>query len=348
MLNKSLPAPLALADIFALSPRDMAARSVYTGKAYSYILSAVEGMQGGYLKEEALAMLHTCAPGFMQLYEKKAARKKLHAKLVDACLLDGRVTVEEFMPDIEAYAQAPPPVWVASGSNYYGHHAHPGGLALHVEGNLRVALGVAEQYREMYGFAYDTDIIVFAQAVHDLAKAWVLQWLPDGSCMAQYNIADTGAHHIYGLAESMWRGIPPGPVFAQAATHVKPDSKKGRAVIAGFLQAAAMVADIDPVKYGLLDKKGEIALETGKGEYWLCYLADHSVVYNVPMARRSVEFLQGLAVNEYGFAQSALAGRDFNQFRNFVFSSLTISRVYQMLLAGGESLAAKETGKLFI
>ena len=335
--------PETLVTVLAMTPQQMALKSKYVVNAYNYLLTAVDGMDDKVLQKLLVKMLSKEQPAFLSLYKDKPdKRQQIYEQLQEKDYINPAITVDEFMP-----YTVNQPIWSASGSHYYGHHSHPGGLVLHTEENLRISLAMAKAHSKMFNLKFDNDIVVFAQVAHDLSKAWILEWLPDGSCLSQYNIAHTGAHHIFGLAESIYHNSPPRAVFAQACTHVNPGNKKACEVICHFLLAACMIAEVDPVQYGLFDSQGKLTFDYKQMEFWFCYVGDHSVVFTVPSARRVIKNLKTLALEDYGFTQEDLETCKFNQFRNYILAQSTITRLYQKLFQGEQKALAKEVAKLF-
>lgn len=330
MLNKlkqTKAKPEKLSTIFTMPPQKMALKSKYVVNSYNYLLTAIDNMDNKILQKLLTKMLANEQQAFLSLYKDNPERRQeTYEKLIECGYIDSTLTVEEFLPYTNNQ-----PIWSAIGSHYYGHHSHPGGLVLHTAENLRISFAAAKAHSKMFNLKFDNDIVVFAQIAHDLAKAWLLAWLPDGACLPQYNIAQTGAHHIFGLAESIYLNSPPKAVFAQACTHVNPGNKKALEVICHFLKAACIIANVDPVKYGLFDQQGKLTFDYKQMEFWFCYMGDHSVVFTVPSARRVIKNLKILAQEDYGFTQEDLKTYKFNQFRNYVLTQNTITRLYKLL-----------------
>ena len=339
-----------VAEIYDMSPKDMAEKSVYVQNAYKYILEEIESMESKSLKKILLNMLETPYPSYMEYYKNKKDREELYKKLKDAGYFEYPVKIDEFLPPqkfMTQYKKEKPPVWVASGSGYAGHHAHPGGLVLHTVENLRMSLAILKEHEQMFDLVFNKDMVIFAQVAHDLSKAWVLPWIDDDSTFPQYPMTTTGAHHIYALAESMYRNIPPEYVFAQACTHLNPGNKRNATELCTFLNAAALIAKIDTQKYGLFDETGKLAFDYKRIENWFVYVGDHSVVFTVPSSRRMVKLLRKIAVEDYGFTEDILETKKFHSFRNFVLSQLTVTRLFEANATGGIKKLKKEIAELF-
>jgi hypothetical protein len=131
----------------------------------------------------------------------------------------------------------------AAGSPWHGHHAYPGGLVYHTLFNLRSGLSYAANYLAVYGVRANLDWIRAAAIWHDSAKPLVLPWNPDGSLPpSEPLLAGTPAHHIWGLAEALYRKLDPRLIVAIASAHTAPAPEADRAQVAGYLRAAAILA----------------------------------------------------------------------------------------------------------
>ena len=317
---------IAFSEILAMTPAQMAQGSTYTQNAYEYIIGKINKMKTPFIKEQISDMFFNSALTFMKLYDDAEKRKLLREQFIEKGYLYPGIGLEQFMPQ----SKVVPPIWVAAGSGYRGHHAHPGGLVIHIEENLRLSLYLAKMYKEMYGLSFDKDMIIFSQVAHDLSKAWIANWQPDGSLLLQYGLADTGAHHIFALAESIYRDIPPQFLYCQAATHVQSTSKSSRDVITGFLRAAFLVAQKDPQKYGLFDNMDHLAFDYRREEFWFVNMGDQ-MLFTVSELRRCTKVLQELMATKYGFSESDLVGRRFNQVRNYLFCQCSVAGVFDII-----------------
>ena len=136
--------------------------------------------------------------------------------------------------------------------------------------------------------------------MHEYPKVWLYQWQEDGSWREEPRTVydDTWhAHCIFVTAELMYRRFDARMVMAMAAAHqlsMLDASMDGRDVVtnwigegrvAHFLEAAAVLAQVDPVDYGLLERKGG-RLVTGPlpGEQWVTHLADMNWPYTMGAA----------------------------------------------------------------
>ena len=118
----------------------------------------------------------------------------------------------------QSYLTAP-----SSHNDFY--NAHPGGLALTVAYNIRMADAYTENYRQMYGLPINRDLPVASLLVHEYPKVWLYQWLDDGTWLEEPRTVydDTWhAHCIYVTAELMYRRYDSRIVMAMAAATAAP------------------------------------------------------------------------------------------------------------------------------
>jgi hypothetical protein len=212
--------------------------------------------------------------------------------------------------------------------------------------NLRVSLALYEGYEAVYGYHLDKSAVIASQTLHDLHKAWVFQWQEDGSSRTELKLAGTGEHHPYSIAESMYRGMTPEVVVAQACAHNHPGWEKDEAGPVNWIKAAAILAGKDPVKEGYLSSSGKTLPIPRNQEYFVCHLGDHDWVLTVPAAKWLIPVMEKVAVQQYGMTEADLRGKRFNAFRNYVFSQASIMKLYQILNTHGEKGLAKVTNEM--
>jgi hypothetical protein len=281
-----------------------------------------------------------------------------------------------------------------------GHHSYPGGLPVHESNNDTADINLAREYRVVYGhsnanrlptinaeaiFSGDLkpetnivisqDIIVGATIWHDWAKSIVFQWNGDGTEFQELNFGGngttdnfgavgdsrTGGHHILSVAETMKRGLSPAFVITQACAHSAPTSGNEFKVV-NWLRAAAIIAQIDPVKKGYLIKDsannyrlpalrmlGDVdLLAAGQGnvlaEYTLHNLSDADFTFSGP-AVAGVQVVLAKLAPSFGFDPTDIT-RYNTQFRNPVFSFFTAEHLYIVYSKLGEDGVRSEIQKL--
>ena len=311
----------------------LAANSELVQLSYQKIKDAVKTIQDRSLARMTMDIINNPAPTFMNNYQLPGSKRTVYNKLVAAGLLDSsKTSLENFMPPYNG--GLPQPFYSAPGSGYASHHAYPGGLATHTAANLQISEGIYNTYTDLFNSAISHDIVIAAQALHDLAKPLVFQWQKDQSSLTEYQIAGTGAHHIFSIAEVIYRGFPVEEIVAQACAHTIP-SGKDEQIVAGYLKAAAIIAGKDAEKLGLVTSKDTIPTPH-KQEGYITSLGDHDFVLSGPACQKSVAILKEIAAKDYGMSKAGLEGEHFNRFRNYIGAQ------YSMMYI--DSLASTKNG----
>lgn len=311
----------------------LAANSELVQLSYQKIKDAVKTIQDPSLARMTMDIVNNPVPTFMNNYQLPGSKRTVYNKLVAAGLLDSsKTSLENFMPPYNG--SLPQPFYSAPGSGYASHHAYPGGLATHTAANLQISEGIYNTYTGLFNSDISHDIVIAAQALHDLAKPLVFQWNKDQSSLTEYQIAGTGAHHIFSIAEVIYRGFPVEEIVAQSCAHTIP-SGKDEQVVVGYLKAAAIIAGKDAEKLGLVTSKGTIPTPH-KQEGYITSLGDHDFVLSGPACQKSVAILKQIAAKDYGMTKAELEGEHFNRFRNYIGAQ------YSMMYI--DSLASTKNG----
>ena len=311
----------------------LAANSELVQLSYQKIKDAVKTIQDPSLARMTMDIVNNPVPTFMNNYQLPGSKRTVYNKLVAAGLLDSsKTSLENFMPPYNG--SLPQPFYSAPGSGYASHHAYPGGLATHTAANLQISEGIYNTYTGLFNSDISHDIVIAAQALHDLAKPLVFQWNKDQSSLTEYQIAGTGAHHIFSIAEVIYRGFPVEEIVAQSCAHTIP-SGKDEQVVVGYLKAAAIIAGKDAEKLGLVTSKGTIPTPH-KQEGYIVSLGDHDFVLSGPACQKSVAILKQIAAKDYGMTKAELEGEHFNRFRNYIGAQ------YSMMYI--DSLASTKNG----
>lgn len=311
----------------------LAANSELVQLSYQKIKDAVKTIQDPSLARMTMDIVNNPVPTFMNNYQLPGSKRTVYNKLVAAGLLDSsKTSLENFMPPYNG--SLPQPFYSAPGSGYASHHAYPGVLATHTAANLQISEGIYNTYTGLFNSDISHDIVIAAQALHDLAKPLVFQWNKDQSSLTEYQIAGTGAHHIFSIAEVIYRGFPVEEIVAQSCAHTIP-SGKDEQVVVGYLKAAAIIAGKDAEKLGLVTSKGTIPTPH-KQEGYITSLGDHDFVLSGPACQKSVAILKEIAAKDYGMSKADLEGEHFNRFRNYIGAQ------YSMMYI--DSLASTKNG----
>lgn len=297
------------------------------------IQDAVSSIKDSTLRSMTAEIINNPNPEFMENYQLPGSKRALYNKLAAAGLLDtSKISAEQLLPPYSG--KLPQPFYSAPGSGYASHHAYPGGLATHTAANLCISEGIYNTYKDIFNSDISRDIIISAQALHDLAKPLVFQWQKDQASLPEYTIAATGAHHILSIAEVIYRGFPVEEIVAQACAHTIPTGKDEQ-VVAGYLKAAAIIAGKDAVKLGLVNSDNTIPTPH-KQEGYIVSLGDHDFVLSSPACQKSVAILKQIAARDYGMTKAELEGEHFNRFRNYIGAQ------YSMMYI--DSLASTKNG----
>ena len=310
-------------------------QSAIVKNVYNYILSSVEKINNLTLRKQTLDLIQNTRPTFMQLYTSSTSITGVYNELANKGLVDtSNISPEKLFPALKNNAN-PQEFISAPGSGYASHHAYPGGLPTHVAANLSITEGIINTYKLIFGYTLDTDIVYSAQALHDLAKPWVFQWNDDGTCFTEYTIAGTGAHHILSLTEAIYRHLPAEEIVAQACAHNHSGSDKDERDVVNWLKAASVIAQINPVQYGLLDKSGEKIPIPQHQEGYVVHLGDHDWVLSGAAAKNTVLYLQEIAKEDYNFSDKDLHGALFNHFRNYIGAQVSFMFLHNLMAQNG-------------
>ena len=349
-----------LEEIVAMSPEDMARASLMVMGTYNELLRTAASLEDeGYRR-----LMTECITGpkvtFLEMYPSGADRQKLFDEMVRLGFFNAADSPDHVWPtghmSPQTYLTAP-----SSHNDFY--NAHPGGLALTVAYNIRMADAYTQNYRQVYGVPVNRDASVAGLLVHEYPKVWLYQWQKDGSWLEEPRTVydDTWhAHCIYVTAELMHRRFDSRIVMAMAAAHqlsALDASMDGRRVVtnwvgpdrvAHFIKAAAIMAQVDPVDYGLLERKGkEMVLAPQPAEQWVTHLADMNWPYAMGAAHLHTEpLLKQFAADKLGVKGGDLEGRPFNQLKNYVWSQMGQITLYEVMVREGHGAAQSVLDRL--
>lgn len=314
----------------------LAERSPYVRSMYNNVEALARSIGADDLRASVLGFLHNPAPHFAA--NAPTPEKRLAVR--DALAVAGFVKPDQpvsgiFPPGTEPNSPTVlQPFWSTPGSVDGSHHAYPGGLATHEYFNASMADAFAKNYDAHYFGGrptVDRDTVIGAALYHDIMKTAVFQWRDDGSLLEEATIAGTGAHHILSGAEAMVHGRTPRFVIALLSAHAAP-SLGDETHVVDWCRAAAIVAGVDPVKYGLLkaDGSGFKLAEEPLLEAFVSNLSDHDYVLSV-LAMHAVS--DRLKVR-YAQWQPPTT---FNWYRASVLTQTTAIALYDALTRNGAS-----------
>ena len=330
--------PRSLAEIVAMSPLAMADASPLAVASWRYLGEIARTIGHPEAAKAVASILDNPAPTLAAKLADAKDRAAVHAELAAKGYLKGQ-TVDTLLPPTDDPGKATQPFRSAPGSGYKSHHAYPGGLAVHTAGNMRITLAILDTYKTAYALTLDRDTAVVSQMLHDLHKPWVFAWSDAGAERDEQTLAGTGEHHVLSVAESILRGLPAPMIVAQACAHNHPGDAAAEAEVVGWLTAAAILAGVDPVAKGLLAPDGKTLPLPRRIEGFVCHLGDHDWVLTVPAGKWAIATLTDLARERYGIADNA--SKEFNAFRNYVFSQATMMTLYETYATAGRDGLAK-------
>jgi hypothetical protein len=349
-----------LDEIIAMSPDEMARASRLVSGAYNELLQTAASLEDPGYRRLMTECIASPKVTFLEQFPTDQDRRRLFDEMVRLGFFNPADHPDHVWPrghmNPQTYLTAP-----SSHNDFY--NAHPGGLALTVAYNIRMADAYTQNYRQMYGVPANRDLPAASLLVHEYPKVWLYQWQNDGSWLEEPRTVydDTWhAHCIYVTAELMHRRFDARIVMAMAAAHqlsFLEASMDGRQVVthwrglervAHFIKAAAIMAQVDPVAYGLLEKRnGDIALAPQPAEQWITHLADMNWPYAMGAGHLyTYPLLKAIAEDALGIAGRDLDGRPFNQVKNYVWSQLGQITLYEILVREGRDAARAVVARL--
>jgi len=328
--------PITLEACQQMAPVTMAEKSEYIMNSYNYLLKATNEISDLTLRKQVSEYLKNPIPTVMKQFPTDSEKEVLKQQLVTAGYIKSDTTYNQILPPIQDTTKAPQPFYAAPGSVYMGHHSYPGGLATHVAVVTKSALGIYNAYKETYGIEMNKDVIIASTMMHDMNKPWVFQWQKDGASFPEYTIAGTGAHHILSIAEAMYRDFPKEVIVAMACAHTPPSNPQDEQQVVAWLKAAAIIAGKNPIEIGVLDPQGNSLPQPRWMEGFITHLGDHDYILTGPMAGWLITKLGDIAKTEYNMSDSDLKSSKFYTFRNYIFSQITVERLYNIWVTGGD------------
>jgi hypothetical protein len=264
----------------------IAASSPFVRETYATTLGLANQIADPALRSSVVELLRDPKPTFLKNYPTLEAREALRQAFLGEKFIDEHVPLTGLFPPNADAQSAPQPFWSASGSSDGSHHAYPGGLTIHECFNATMATHFARTYDDVYfsgRSAISRDTAIGAALYHDCMKSIVFQWNDDGTPFAEATICGTGAHHVLSGAEALARGRSARFVITLLSAHAAP-SLGDEVKVVMWCRAAAMLAGVDPIRFGLLrleDETYRLAPEAVPIEAFVNYLSDHDYVLSV-------------------------------------------------------------------
>ncbi|MCX7858261.1 MAG: TAT (twin-arginine translocation) pathway signal sequence [Deltaproteobacteria bacterium] len=316
---------VTLKDCLEMTPEEMAKNSKLIRYSWKVVMDLINNISDKTLRQKLADAWTDPRPIFFSEYTPSDLAK-VSKGLRDRGFLE--TPQWNFPPKKNAYSTLEAP-----GSGYSAHHSYPGGLVVHIAENLRIALGIVKAYSEILHIRdINQDVVIASQVLHDFQKPWVFQWEEDGSLRKENRLAGTGEHHIYCIAESIKREFLPEVIVALACAHEHPGTPDGEKKVISWIQAASILTGTDPIGKSLL-KKDNLGLPSPVPlECWITYLGDHDWVLTNPTALSAIDTLKEIAHSVYRLRPE---GKEFNLFRNYIFSRICQTSFYSIYAKKG-------------
>jgi hypothetical protein len=316
----------------------IAQRSPYVRTLYGNVDALAHTIGATVLREDVLAMLRNPAADFAKNAPTPQARAAVRDALAAAGFVKPDAPVSGIFPPGTEVASATvlQPFWSTPGSGEGSHHAYPGGLATHEYFNASMAESFGKNYDAHYFGGrptIDRDTVIAASLYHDIMKTAVFQYREDGTLFDEAVIAQTGAHHILSGAQAIAHGRSPHFVTTLLSAHAAPSLGDEKHVV-DWCRAAAIVAGVDPVAYGLVKPDGsgfKLAADPAPVEAFISYLSDHDYVLSVHAA----EVVNAKLNARYAQWQPPTTP---DWYRAAVLSQTTAIAFYDMLARRGETV----------
>jgi hypothetical protein len=350
----------SLEEVISLTAEQMARASRLVTSAYNELLQVAASLEEASYRRLMTECIAAPQITFLDLYPTEKDRQQIFTEMVKHGFFNATDSVDEVFP---ANPRSPQTYLTAPSSHNDFYNAHPGGLAVTVAYNVRMAEAYTANYRQMFGLPINRDLPSAALCVHEYPKVWLYQWKEDGSWLEEPRTVydDTWhAHCIFVTAELMHRRFDSRLVMAMAAAHqlsalnATMDGKQvvcdwvGLERVAHFIEAAALLAQVDPVDYGLLEKRvGKRVLAPVPAEQWITHLADMNWPYTMGAAHLYTrQLLQQVARDDFGLSERDLGSRPYNKLKNYVWSQLGQITLYEVLVREGSDAARKLISQL--
>ncbi len=327
--------PMALARGNARAVR-LAQRSPLVRSTYSRVEELARSISDERLRSAIIAFLRDPNPTYARRVTTAAARTAVRDEHARAGFVKPDAPVAGIFPpgtepDVAIGVQ---PFWSTPGSGEGSHHGYPGGLGVHEYFNASMASAFADTYDRHYfegRKTVDRDTVVGAALYHDIMKAVVFQWHDDGTIFDELEIAGTGGHHILSGAEAIVGGRSPQFVTTLLSAHAAP-SLGDETHVVDWCRAAAIVAGVDPVQFGLVVRDGssyKLAANPPPVESFISFLSDHDWALSVHAAH----VVQDQLKKRYA---ARPAETTYAWYRAALLSRTTAISLYDMLSRRGE------------
>lgn len=304
------------------------------------MLDATNSIADARLRESATQLLAYPVARYQRRYPTTESRVALRDAFAREGWVAADAPVEGIFPPVGSDGIAQP-FWSTPGSAEDSHHAYPGGLCVHELFNARMGDRFASNYDGIYFDSrkeIDRNLCVAAALYHDAMKTVVFQYRDDGTFTPELEIAGTGGHHVLSGAEAIVRGHDARFVTVLLSAHAAPSLGDENKVVT-WCRAAAMLAGVDPVSFGLVRRTqdGYALAEPPPIECFISHLSDHDYVLTV-LASQMVRPALASVTSQFGVASGDAAA--LNWWRLRVCANASMVALYQELREGETTFLA--------
>jgi 23S rRNA maturation-related 3'-5' exoribonuclease YhaM len=287
-IEATLTVPRNLAAANTRAAR-IAAQSPLIRARYAQVLDLVHSIGDAKLRENVMDLIRDPAPRYARKYATPQSRSALRDRLAQQGFVKPDAAIAGVFPPNTERAGLVQPFWSAPGSDLNSHHSYPGGLLMHEFFNSTMAANFAHTYDAIYfdnARAVNRDTVIAAALYHDIMKTVVFQFNDDGTLTGELSIAGTGGHHCLSGAEAIARGHDARFVTVLLSAHAAPSLGDEQKVVT-WCRAAAMIAGVDPIEFGLVKKTadGYVLAALPPAESFVSNLSDHDYVLTIPAVR---------------------------------------------------------------
>jgi hypothetical protein len=277
---------------------EIARRSPFIQARYAQLLSLIHSMGDAKLREDALHLINDPVPRYARKYATPASRTALRDALARAGFVRPYDPVSGIFPPGTETGRLVQPFWSAPGSDLNSHHSYPGGLLVHELFNSTMSANFERTYDAIYfenAPRVNRDLVILAALYHDIMKTVVFQFNDDGTLLEELSIGATGGHHCLSGAEAIARGHDARFVTVLLSAHAAPSLGDEQKVVT-WCRAAAAIAGVDPVEFGLVKKTadGYALAQIPPIETFISHLSDHDYVLTIPAVREVVQRLHAV------------------------------------------------------
>lgn len=306
-------------------------------KAYNSLISLIHTISDVSVKKTVLCLLQDPIPTFFSPATQHGKLDRLTREMFERGMVTEKQKILEIFHRAARFSSHPQLFLTAPGAQMASHDAYPGGLVLHTLFNLEVALSLARGYGKVYQTRIKRSYLIGAIALHDLMKSWILQWTKKQDILGEVEIAQTWSHHIFILAEALYRQLPPLMIQCMACVHLDPTvNQEG---ITRYIKAASLMSGVDPFESEVLTTthEGDIGLVGGlKLEHWIARASESSTRgLAVAQAKAVWEAFQVFAQEKLGLAPPNLGSGSLLALKNYILSQETELHMYEKLTREG-------------